>query len=84
MEKDVESFIKFTEKKRADIELITTALKKTQFENKTSEVTLPNGSKQQVSKSLDASGKPIFTTSRDDKNTMTSTNPKQLVDYSEE
>ncbi len=84
MDKQIKSFMEFTEKKRAKIDNITNALKATQFESKTAEKQLSDGSKQQVFQTQGRDGKPVYVASKDDKNTMTFTSKKQLLDYLDE
>ncbi len=84
MDKQIKSFMEFTEKSRAKIDNIANALKATQFEHKTAEKSLADGSKQQVFQMQGRDGKPVYVASRDDKNTMTFSTKKQLMDYLDE
>lgn len=83
MDKDIKSFIDMTEKKRAKVSDLTKALKATQFENVSLSTKLPDGSTQNVFVNLDKTGKAIYTACKDDKNIMTFSNKKQLLDYLE-
>jgi hypothetical protein len=76
-----DEFIKMTESKRAKIDAIANALKFSTSEPKVAEKKLPDGSNQKVTQITDSSGKQIFSVSKDDKNVMTFTTKKQLMDF---
>ena len=84
MDKDIESFINMTEKKRAKISDLKHALQATQFDNKFIDTKLPDGSNQNIGMTMDKSGRNLYTVSKDDKNTMTFGDKKQLLDYLKE
>ena len=77
----IDSFISNYEKNKSNIDTIANALKQTANTTKNGETILPDGSIQKVSKSLGANGKPVFTVTKNDKNTMTFSTKKQLTEY---
>jgi hypothetical protein len=76
-----QEFIKMTEDKLAKINLIASAIKFSTAEPKIAEKTLPDGSKQKVTQIFDNSGKPVYSVSHNDKNVMTFSTKKQLLEY---
>jgi|688.fasta_scaffold01888_15 hypothetical protein len=81
MDKEIESFKNMTVESRAKIELIKKALNQTQFKNKVAETNSPNGSKIQIFETLDKNGKQVYRATENDKNVMTFSTKKQLLNY---
>ena len=80
---DFEILLNMHKKKQENIEKISNALINTSKKAENLDTKLPNGSTQQVTL-YQNNGKTVFTTSVDNKNVMTFSTRKQLLDYLEE
>jgi hypothetical protein len=81
MSDSLEKVLKMQQERQERINKIAEAVKSNSIEPKTAEKILPNGTKQMVTKALDFSGKEVYTVSNDDKNFMSFTTKKQLMDF---
>lgn len=81
MDKIQEDFIKTSLQQKNKINLIADALKFSTSEPKIATKDLPDGSIQKVSEIFSSSGNSIYTVEKNDKNTMTFSSKKQLMDF---
>lgn len=79
-----DQFIKENNDKKDKINLIANALKSSALEAKNTDVKLQDGSVQQVTQTINPFGREVYVVSNNNKNTVTFSTKKQLIDYLKE
>lgn len=81
MSDSFEKILKMEADRKERINKIAEAVKSNSILPKNAEKILPDGTKQMVTKSLDLFGKDVYTVTNNDKNVMSFTTKKQLMDF---
>jgi hypothetical protein len=81
MSDSFEKILKMEADRKERINKIAEAVKSNSILPKNAEKILPDGTKQMVTKSLDLFGKEVYTVTNNDKNVMSFTTKKQLMDF---